>query len=196
MDHRRVGAAVDGQRLQPGVVAKRQGGRLRNRERDAQPCRPGASQRALDREHRQWGEAADRHRGFGAAELVTRWIAHRVLGGPRRAAAADILTIAAAGGDAVLVTDDAALDWNPVWAPDGKSLYFASNRGGTMNLGASRSTKGPVGRSGSPSPSPCPPGSSVTSACRPTVMHCVLLLRARAERAAAHHGSRERDDLR
>ena len=32
------------------------------------------------------------------------------------------------------MTDDAALDWNPVWAPDGKSLFFASDRGGTMNL--------------------------------------------------------------
>jgi Tol biopolymer transport system component len=52
--------------------------------------------------------------------------------GPQRQR--DILTIAAAGGDAVLVTDDAALDWNPVWAPDGKSLFFASDRGGSMNL--------------------------------------------------------------
>jgi TolB protein len=32
------------------------------------------------------------------------------------------------------VTDDAALDWNPVWSPDGRFLYFSSNRGGTMNL--------------------------------------------------------------
>ncbi|HET8775240.1 MAG TPA: hypothetical protein VFP80_15680, partial [Thermoanaerobaculia bacterium] len=34
----------------------------------------------------------------------------------------------------VRVTSDAALDWNPVWAPDGKSLYFGSNRDGTLNL--------------------------------------------------------------
>jgi Tol biopolymer transport system component len=32
------------------------------------------------------------------------------------------------------VTSDAAIDWNPVWAPDGRHLYFASERGGSMNL--------------------------------------------------------------
>ena len=26
------------------------------------------------------------------------------------------------------------MDWNPVWSADGKSLYFASDRGGSMNL--------------------------------------------------------------
>ena len=50
----------------------------------------------------------------------------------------DILTIAADGSDAAkggsLVTDDAALDWSPRWSPDGRSLYFSSARGGTMNL--------------------------------------------------------------
>ena len=46
----------------------------------------------------------------------------------------DIWTIAAAGGRPVRVTNDAAIDWNPVWAPDGAYLYFASDRGGSMNL--------------------------------------------------------------
>jgi Tol biopolymer transport system component len=46
----------------------------------------------------------------------------------------DIDTIPAAGGTPVPVTSDAAIDWNPVWAPDGRHLYFASNRGGSMNL--------------------------------------------------------------
>jgi len=46
----------------------------------------------------------------------------------------DIYTIPAAGGEAVAVTSDAALDWNPVWSPDGMYLYFSSNRGGTLNL--------------------------------------------------------------
>lgn len=32
------------------------------------------------------------------------------------------------------ITNDAALDWNPTWSPDGKWLYFGSNRGGTMNF--------------------------------------------------------------
>lgn len=46
----------------------------------------------------------------------------------------NVWTISAAGGTPVPVTDDAAVDWSPVWAPDGKHLYFASDRGGTMNL--------------------------------------------------------------
>ena len=46
----------------------------------------------------------------------------------------DIDTIPAEGGTPVPVTSDAALDWNPVWSPDGRHLYFASNRGGSMNL--------------------------------------------------------------
>ena len=40
----------------------------------------------------------------------------------------------AAGEQPVPVTQDPAVDWNPVWAPDGKSLYFLSNRDGVMNL--------------------------------------------------------------
>ena len=32
------------------------------------------------------------------------------------------------------VTDDLALDWDPVWSPDGKELYFLSDRGGSMNV--------------------------------------------------------------
>ena len=32
------------------------------------------------------------------------------------------------------VTDDEFVDWNPVWSPDGRYLYFLSNRGGSMNL--------------------------------------------------------------
>ncbi len=46
----------------------------------------------------------------------------------------DIWTIPAGGGAPVEVTNDEYLDWNPVWSPDGKYLYFASDRTGTMNL--------------------------------------------------------------
>jgi serine/threonine protein kinase len=46
----------------------------------------------------------------------------------------DILTIPAGGGAVVPVTDDPPLDWTPVWSHDGKWLYFASDRGGSMNL--------------------------------------------------------------
>src|SRR5439155_3052568 len=46
----------------------------------------------------------------------------------------DIWTIPGRGGEPVAVTNDAAVDWNPVWSPDGKYLYFASDRGGSMNF--------------------------------------------------------------
>jgi Tol biopolymer transport system component len=52
--------------------------------------------------------------------------------GPQRQR--DIVTVPAVGGDQVLVTDDAAVDWNPVWSPDGRYLYFSSERGGSMNV--------------------------------------------------------------
>ena len=32
------------------------------------------------------------------------------------------------------VTDDVPLDWDAVWSPDGTHLYFASDRGGSMNV--------------------------------------------------------------
>jgi Tol biopolymer transport system component len=46
----------------------------------------------------------------------------------------DIWTLPASGGDAIAVTEDVHLDWNPVWSPDGKYLHFSSDRGGSMNL--------------------------------------------------------------
>ena len=46
----------------------------------------------------------------------------------------DILTIPASGGEPKYVLKDAPLDWDPVWSPDGKYLYFASDRGGIMNI--------------------------------------------------------------
>jgi eukaryotic-like serine/threonine-protein kinase len=46
----------------------------------------------------------------------------------------DILTIPADGGEARAVTNDPQLDWSPSWGPDGRFLYFASDRGGSMNL--------------------------------------------------------------
>lgn len=51
----------------------------------------------------------------------------------------DLWTVAADGsqaetGQGVRLTDDAAIDWNPLWSADGKHLYFASSRGGTFNI--------------------------------------------------------------
>ena len=46
----------------------------------------------------------------------------------------DIYTIPATGGEPVAVTNDQATDWFPVWSPDGRFIYFCSDRGGSMNI--------------------------------------------------------------
>jgi len=46
----------------------------------------------------------------------------------------DVWTVPAGGGDPVRVTDTPAVEWNPVWAPDGQYLYFVSDRSGAMGL--------------------------------------------------------------
>jgi Tol biopolymer transport system component len=46
----------------------------------------------------------------------------------------DVFTVATDGTGRVDVTRDIDVDWNPIWSADGKHLYFASDRGGSMNL--------------------------------------------------------------
>jgi eukaryotic-like serine/threonine-protein kinase len=47
----------------------------------------------------------------------------------------DLFTIDARGdATPVPVTQDTAIDWNPVWSPSGEELFFISNRSGTMSL--------------------------------------------------------------
>jgi Tol biopolymer transport system component/tRNA A-37 threonylcarbamoyl transferase component Bud32 len=46
----------------------------------------------------------------------------------------DIWTVPATGGPSVPVTRDRAVDAAPTWSRDGRSLVFASDRGGTLNL--------------------------------------------------------------
>lgn len=45
-----------------------------------------------------------------------------------------IWTVPAGGGTPVQVTAGDSVDWNPVWSPDGRALYFASDRSGVTNL--------------------------------------------------------------
>ena len=78
-----------------------------------------------------------RHLNAGDAVLPA-WSPHgyriaytKRLGRPTQA---DVWTIPARGGEPVAVTNDRFTDWNPAWSPDGKYLYFVSDRGGSMNL--------------------------------------------------------------
>ncbi|HEU4930706.1 MAG TPA: protein kinase, partial [Pyrinomonadaceae bacterium] len=53
---------------------------------------------------------------------------------PPSSGRSDIATISKAGGEIEVVTTDASTNWNPVWSPDGKFLYFASDRSGNMSF--------------------------------------------------------------
>jgi len=59
----------------------------------------------------------------------------------------ELFDIPAGGGTPVRLTDNDAIDWNPVWSADGKKIYFLSDRGGTMNvwtMTASGGTPSPI----------------------------------------------------
>jgi len=46
----------------------------------------------------------------------------------------DVCTVPVSGGAVVPLMNDRWTDWSPVWSPDGRFVYFASDRGGSMNL--------------------------------------------------------------
>jgi len=45
-----------------------------------------------------------------------------------------VWTAAPDGSQPVKAVDDGFLNWNPLWSPDGRFLYYASDRSGSMNL--------------------------------------------------------------
>jgi serine/threonine protein kinase len=61
-----------------------------------------------------------------------KWIAFWFMqpGGSKR----DIAIVSAAGGDAVVISKEGQTNWNPVWSPNGKYLYFISDRAGNMGF--------------------------------------------------------------
>jgi serine/threonine-protein kinase len=61
-----------------------------------------------------------------SGERIAFW---STIGGQR-----DLETMRADGSDRAKVTNDKDTDWAPAWSSDGKSLYFASDRGGTMGI--------------------------------------------------------------
>jgi Tol biopolymer transport system component len=60
----------------------------------------------------------------------------------------------------VRLTDDSAVDWNPVWAADGRHLYFGSDRSGPMNLWRIPIDEESGKRRGEPEPVTTPAGFS------------------------------------
>jgi Tol biopolymer transport system component len=81
------------------------------------------------------------------------------LGGGEGTAQSDVWTVTPEGEDAVPVTQGVVSDWNPAWSPDGRYLYFASNRSGSMNLWRVRINE----RSGIPLGEPEPVTTPATS---------------------------------
>ena len=61
-----------------------------------------------------------------SGERIAFW---STIGGQR-----DLETVRIGGSGRVKLTDDPAVDFAPAWSADGTSLYFASDRGGTMGL--------------------------------------------------------------
>jgi len=82
-------------------------------------------------------ETGERRQITDSDAVQPNWSAkgHRIAyWGTHKGGQKDIWTVPSSGGKPVAVTDDEAVDWNPVWSRDSKYLYFLSNRGGSMNL--------------------------------------------------------------
>jgi Tol biopolymer transport system component len=69
--------------------------------------------------------------------LVAFWALPVTAAGNEFAAAnRDIWVQPLAGGRRLQITTGESTDWNPAWAPDGRTLFFSSDRGGAMNFWA------------------------------------------------------------
>jgi Tol biopolymer transport system component len=69
-----------------------------------------------------------------------------------------LFTMPASGGEATALTDDDYFNWSPVWSSDGSYLYYASNRGGTMDLWRLPMDLGSGTARGAPQPVTVSPG--------------------------------------
>jgi serine/threonine protein kinase len=66
--------------------------------------------------------------------FIAFWGMGRTPDGDAFSSQRDIWMIPSSGGSPWKITDDAHVDWNPTWTPDGAFIFFGSNRGGSMNL--------------------------------------------------------------
>jgi serine/threonine protein kinase/Tol biopolymer transport system component len=82
--------------------------------------------------------ATDVKRPLGTGDAVQpSWSPHGqriAYWGLSKSARRVLWTVPAAGGRPVAVVDDEHLNWNPVWSPDGRYLYFVSDRSGSSNV--------------------------------------------------------------
>ena len=76
----------------------------------------------------------------------------------------EIWTVPVDGGTATRVTNDPAADASPVWSPDGRALYFVSDRGGPLNL-----WRVAIDGSGRPAGPPQPATTPALAAVRPSL---------------------------
>jgi serine/threonine protein kinase/Tol biopolymer transport system component len=53
---------------------------------------------------------------------------------PTEGARRIVMTMPAEGGEPAAVTNDAHLNWNPVWSADGKFLFYVSDKSGSLNI--------------------------------------------------------------
>jgi Tol biopolymer transport system component len=84
---------------------------------------------------------------------------HRIaFWGVRPGGQRDLWTVARSGDAASVLglTEDLDLDWNPVWSPDGRFIYFASDRGGTLSVWRLPVDEASGRTSGPPQPLPVP----------------------------------------
>ena len=114
--------------------------RLRHRGRRGPPGAQG-QEPARGRGRGERGPAPDRPRGRRPAELVPQRPPHRLLGDPQgELPARDLDDLPCRQPDRMAmpmpipVIQDDHVNWNPVWAPDGRGLYFVSDRSGSMNV--------------------------------------------------------------
>jgi serine/threonine protein kinase/Tol biopolymer transport system component len=83
---------------------------------------------------------------------IAYWARPRASGQQALSGQRDLWTVSPHGGAPVQVTNDTFTDWNPVWSPDGRWLYFLSNRGGSMNLWRVRMDEASGTAQGEPEP--------------------------------------------